>query len=138
MPLTSQQSVPVADVMTHNVITAEPDRPLSEIRRIFAEHKCHHLPIVEEDRVVGMVSAHDMISLVTEGDTEGESGQILASGAARDVMTTELQTIHRFDPVDHAIERIGKGDLHSLIVVDDEGRLAGIVTHRDLLAYLTR
>ncbi len=138
MQLTKRQSIPVADVMTTPVITAAPERALREIRQIFAEQKCHHLPIVEGDRVVGMVSAHDMICLVTEGDTGEDAAQVLATGSARDVMTTDLETVHCLDPVDVAIDRIGKGDLHSLIVVDDEERLAGIVTHRDLLQYLTR
>jgi len=137
MQLTKRQSMPVADVMTTSVITAPPDHALREIRKIFAERKCHHIPIVEDNRVIGMVSAHDLICLVTEEDTGGDAARILATGSARDVMSVDLETIHGLDPVEAAIDRIGIGDLHSLIVVDEQERLVGIVTHRDLLQYLT-
>ena len=55
---------------------------------------------------------------------------------AGDVMSTELVTVQVDDPVEVAIDRIGQGDIHALIVLDEEDNLAGIVTNHDLLDYL--
>ncbi|MCA9506424.1 MAG: CBS domain-containing protein, partial [Myxococcales bacterium] len=58
------------------------------------------------------------------------------SERAGDAMNEDLVTIHQDESVDAAIERIGRGDIHALVVIDDDDRLAGIVTHNDLLHYL--
>jgi CBS domain-containing protein len=51
-------------------------------------------------------------------------------------MTANLETIDDIESVEVAIDRIGRGDIHALVVVDENQRLAGIVTNRDLLDYL--
>ena len=51
-------------------------------------------------------------------------------------MTPGLETIYADEPVEAAIDRIGIGDFHALVVLDDDENLAGIVTNHDLLHYL--
>ena len=60
----------------------------------------------------------------------------MLSETAADVMTRALETIYVDEPVETAIDRIGVGEFHALVVLDEDDALAGIVTHHDLLHYL--
>jgi len=134
MPQTSGV-VRVSEVMTSHVRTGEPTSKLTEVWELLADERCHHLPIVDAGRVVGMISTRDLVRLASRrGSQRVSAGDY--EGTAADVMSTDLETIHVRAPVETAIDRIGRGDIHALVVVDDAGDLAGIVTHRDLLHYL--
>jgi len=129
-------SVPVSDVMTSRVRTAEPSRLLHEIWPMLAEERCHHIPIVEDGRPVGMVSAWDLVRFARHHGSQKVSAELYGSETAAEIMSTDLETIHVEESVEVAIDRIGRGNIHALIVVDDDDALAGIVTNHDLLHYL--
>lgn len=50
----------IADVMTSRVIACTPDSVLSEVRKVVREKRIRHVPVVEEQRLVGMVSIGDL------------------------------------------------------------------------------
>ena len=58
------------------------------------------------------------------------------SATLAETMSTDLATLRADEPVERAIERIAEGRLHSVLVLDTESRLVGIVTDTDLLDYL--
>jgi len=53
--------VRVAEVMSRNVQTARLDDTLEECMQKMREHRCRHLPVVENDRLLGMISMRDII-----------------------------------------------------------------------------
>jgi CBS domain-containing protein len=53
------QSTPVREVMTRNPLSISPDKPFAEALRIMHEGRFRHVPVVENGRAVGMVSASD-------------------------------------------------------------------------------
>jgi len=53
------QSTPVRDVMTRNPLSISPDKPFAEALQIMHEGRFRHVPVVENGRAVGMVSASD-------------------------------------------------------------------------------
>lgn len=126
----------VAEIMTSRVRTATPDQGIDEIGQMFSDERCHHVPVIEDGRPVGMVSARDLVRVARRQGVDRIPDEIGCRLTARDVMSTDLATIQDDASVDDAIERIGRGDLHALIVLDASEHLAGIVTHRDLLAFL--
>jgi len=128
--------VRVAEIMTSRVRTAEPGKRLSEIWQMLVDERCHHIPIVDDGRPVGMVSTRDLIRVARKHGAQKISEGLYGQETASDVMSTDLQTIDVAESVEAAIERIGLGDIHALVVLDDEGLLAGIVTNHDLLDYL--
>lgn len=93
----------VGDVMSRYVITAEPDTPLREIAALFETNQIKRVPIVEGDKVVGIVSRADflkalasiperILSTATPADTElGKS--ILASLGEQPWLRTDLINI---------------------------------------------
>src|SRR5215213_1311258 len=50
----------VADVMTRNLITVTPETTVEETMVIFAEKRCRHLPVIEQGRLVGLISIGDI------------------------------------------------------------------------------
>jgi len=126
----------VAEIMTRRVRTATPDQGIDEIGQMFSDARCHHVPIVEGDRPVGIVSARDLVRVARRQGADRIPDEIGCRLTAADVMSTDLCTIQEDASIDEAIERIGPGDIHALIVLDAGKRLAGIVTHRDLLGFL--
>ncbi len=132
----SESPVCVKEVMTSKVRVAEPDEPLDSIRQILTEERCHHIPVVDDGLPVGMISSRDLVHAARRHGPEQLAVEFESGGTARDIMKTRLETIGPDAPIDEAIERIGAGRIHALIVVDGAGRLVGIVTHRDLLGHL--
>lgn len=132
----SQRSVAVGEAMTSRVRTATPDESLPEIWLLLGQEGCHHVPIVDGGSPVGMVSSRDLVRLAHRKGASKLDARTLAGATAADVMSTDLETIDVDAPIEDAIDRIGRGDIHALVVVDEGGALVGIVTHNDLLHYL--
>jgi len=59
----------VADVMTRNVVTATPETPLRDIAGLFEKHRIKRVPIVEDGRVVGIVSRSDLLWAIASAPT---------------------------------------------------------------------
>jgi len=132
----SRRGVTIREVMTSHVRTARPDQSLLEVWRLLTDERCHHIPIVEDGRPVGMISTRDLVRIARKHGAEKLSAGLYGSETASDVMTRGLETIYADEPVEAAIDRIGIGEFHALVVLDENENLAGIVTNHDLLHYL--
>lgn len=133
------KKTPVSQVMTSHVRTVDIDAPLSDVRRVLSEGGFHHVPVVDDGVLVGMVSTSDLLRVYRAGaaTTPEEIDDLLdRSATLADTMSTELVTLRADDPVERAIDRIADGALHSVLVLDAERRLVGIVTDTDLLDFL--
>ena len=128
--------VRVEDVMTRRIATARPDESLHEVWFRLGEEHCHHMPVVNEGRVVGMISSRDLVRVGNRLGVPKLSAAAVGDLTVADVMTDGLETIEADEPIAAAIEWIGKGDLHALVVLDDQEALAGIVTDVDLLQFM--
>ena len=60
----------VADIMTRNVITAEPDTPLQEIAEILAKYTIKRVPIVRDGRLVGIVSRANLVQAIATSGSD--------------------------------------------------------------------
>lgn len=130
------KSPPVSHLMTSHVRTAAVDDDLRTVWKVLLEERCHHVPIVENDRLVGIISTRDLLRVARERGFDRIEQGIEGIEVARDVMSTDLVTVQDDDPVEIAIDRIADGRIHALLVLDAGGALAGIVTDHDLLYYL--
>jgi len=60
----SSADTPVRDIMTATVITVQPETPVEKCMQIMTERRVRHLPVIENGRVVGMVSIGDLVKAV--------------------------------------------------------------------------
>jgi acetoin utilization protein AcuB len=130
------RTTPISEVMTSKVRTANEATRVGELREILREEHVHHLPIVSGGRIVGLVSARDLLSFAREKGIAGSTRWDEDTTTAAELMSTKLVTVRAQDPVEVAIDVIADGRVHSALVLDEGGQLAGIVTEKDLLAYL--
>jgi CBS domain-containing protein len=140
----------VADVMTREVWTVTRETPLRKVARILTEVGASGLPVVEGDRVVGVVSEADIL-VKERGQTPqrgGLLGLLLENGADRaaklwartagEAMTAPAITIAPERSVTEAAGRMLDERVNRLPVVDDDGTLVGIVTRADLVRAFVR
>jgi len=129
----------ISRIMTSGVRSLGVDASLSEVRHLLKSEGCHHVPIVDGDRLAGMISSRDLVRVLRDAvPVASLDVDELLDRSARlgEVMSRDLVTMRSDDPVERAIDLIADGRLHSVLVVDEDGRLVGIVTDADLLDYL--
>jgi CBS domain-containing protein len=130
----------VHDWMTRNVVTVTPETSILNARRLLATYGIRHLPVVDDGRVVGMVSSRDLSC----GDRTLNAALAtlrsdLAEGRYRPVsslMSTPARTVSPDVPVQRAAALMLDARIGALPVVDSE-RLVGLLSLVDCLwAYL--
>ena len=129
----------VAEIMTTEVITASMDDTLGGIRKVFELNHCHHIPIVEEGELVGIISDRDVLrALSPTADLPIADNRALKTikKRAHQIMTRDVVTIHPEDSVEKAAAVFLELQFSSLPVVDGLGNIVGILTRTDLLEKL--
>jgi CBS domain-containing protein len=114
--------------MTSRIRTVDVSKSLSAVRDLVSAEKFHHVPILDGTELVGIISSRDLVQVYRHRDSDEPS--------IADTMSTDLTTIRVDDKVERAINELADGDIHSILVLDAEERLVGIVTNIDLLDYL--
>jgi CBS domain-containing protein len=147
----------VRDVMQRDPVTITPDADLESLLRVLREHELPGLPVVDGDRLVGIVTESD---LVLQGDDSSlhlphyfqlfggvvflEPLQHLEdrlrkafANRVSDMMTADVETISPDATVHEAARQISRSG-HNRLPVVEGGRLVGVVTRVDALEALTR
>ena len=133
------KNVPICQVMKKSPVCVEMDTRLEEVRRLLEEHGFHHLPVLDGDELVGIISDRDILRLVSPFlDTAGEMERDLEvlNKAAHQVMTRQPICVSIDDSLNTVIDWMTKVSI-SCIPVLDNGQLVGIITWRDLVSLLT-
>ena len=139
----------VQDVMTREVVTVRPHTTFKEIVELFHRHGITAVPVVDaENRPVGLVSEADL--LLKEAEATGVEGHDpwtwlhrrehhrAEAETAEGLMTEPVVTARADWTVAKAARDMGHHKVKRLPVVDDSGRLVGIVSRRDLLEQFLR
>jgi len=118
----------VRDIMRSPAVSVSPDTTLLDAYRIMQKQGIRHLPVVERETVVGVVTDRDLrlatSALAPEPLPPGSSVSV--------VMSATPQTADAADPVEEAARTMRERKIGCLPVLAD-GRLIGIITGLDLL-----
>ena len=145
----------VGSVMTTEVVRAEYGTPFKEVARLLGEHRISGLPVVDDDeKVIGVISETDLMirqaetpdpyepkkhhrlaSLTHEGRTRAVKTRARTAGQ---LMTEPPVTVHADNSIVEAARTMAQHRVERLPVLDEENRLVGIVTRRDLLQVFLR
>ncbi len=141
--------VTCADIMSRDVITAEYDTPLEEAWTLMRRHSIKALPVVDASRhVIGIVTQADFMKFAGLEELENfgvrfrnflrrsfrpgwEKAEVVGQ-----LMSTPVKTAKATAHIVELVPVLSDGGFHHLPIVDDENRLAGIVTQSDLVAAL--
>jgi len=111
-------------VMTPFPYSVEQKDSLRKAEKMMADHKIHHLPVVEDGNPVGIISHRDLQRTLSRDSPEG------ASVAVADVPREGAYVVDLSEPLDQVLAAMAKKRLGAALVVKD-GRLAGIFTLTD-------
>ena len=124
----------VRDTMTRDVVTVGPEESAARAWGLCREKNIRHLPVVEDGRLVGIVSDRDLRDLSPPRDTADQENT-LGWVEIRDMMSTGVVTAHPLDTIEHAAKVIYENRFDCLpVVADDE--IVGIITSSDLVRTL--
>ncbi|MFF4145583.1 CBS domain-containing protein [Streptomyces sp. NPDC001698] len=144
----------IGSVMTTEVVRAEYGTPFKEVARLLAGHRISGLPVIDADEhVMGVVSGTDLMMCQADMPGRHESARrfraMLTMAARRQeaklkartagqLMTEPPVTVHADDTIVEAARTMAERHVERLPVLDEEERLVGIVTRRDLLRVFLR
>jgi CBS domain-containing protein/anti-sigma regulatory factor (Ser/Thr protein kinase) len=113
----------IREVMTADLKTATPDMPLSKVLEILRIYRISGLPVVENERLVGIVSLEDIVRSLQKNDL---------SATASQYMTREVVTVASYDSVVNAMRTFTEKGLGRLPVVDENQKPIGMITKGDI------
>ena len=126
---------PVNRLMSTTVLTVDAKDPAGEVLRLFADHPIHHLPVLDDDKVVGMLSTADLMKLDLFVPKGGASPIEYLNRRIKvgTLVRRPLISIEAHGSVETAAQLMAEQGVHALPVVDQRDRLLGIVTTTDII-----
>ncbi len=116
----------VSEAMTADVVTVSPTASLTEAARLMRDADIGPLPVCEQGRILGVLTDRDITVRAIA------TGKVPESTRVVDVMSPEVVSCLESDDVRRAAEMMQSAQIRRLVVVDHDGRLAGIVSLGDL------
>lgn len=111
------------DLIERDVLTVTPDATVADVERLMKQHDIGGVPVVEDERVIGIVSRRDIRAILSRKGNE----------SVRAFMTEKPITADENISADDALERMYSHKVERLPVTNGESRLLGIITMRDIL-----
>jgi CBS domain-containing protein/anti-sigma regulatory factor (Ser/Thr protein kinase) len=119
----------VDDAMTKEVVTVTPQMTMAEFREVLRTHRISGTPVLEDGRLVGIVSLEDLIKALANGEIEATIGEEMAQ---------DVKTLYCDEPLVHAVGQFARLRYGRFPVIDRKGKLVGILTQGDIVRALLR
>lgn len=132
--------MPVQNWMTTDVVSVGPDTSLLKVGKLMKDHHIRRIPVVDENgQVVGIISDRDVRDASPSKATTldmYEMHYLLAELKAKNIMTAKPITVKPTDTVEQAALVMLDNKVGGLPVVDDSGKLVGIISDHDVFKAL--
>ncbi len=115
----------VSDVMTAQVVTATPQTTVRQVAKLMSEIDSGAVPIVDGGKVIGLVTDRDIVLRVV-----ADGGDLNAPISG--VMSSDVQSCTSEDTLADATAKMGAHQVRRLVVLNDAGALAGILSLGDV------
>jgi CBS domain-containing protein/anti-sigma regulatory factor (Ser/Thr protein kinase) len=115
--------LPIKEVMRKKVITVSPETTVRELKEIMKINRISGTPVLDQGRLVGVVSIEDLIKALEAGDLDAP---------VEKRMTREVITVMERSSIIEALKKFSRFGVGRLPVVNDKGELTGIITGSDI------
>ena len=117
----------IAMLMSRNLIIASPDEDVKDVAKKMIENDVRRVPVVNDDgELVGIITSFDLVSqALTKIDIDD---------AVENYMITNVPTTWEKTPLNVAFESMKQFGLKSILALDDDSQLSGILTETDFIA----
>ena len=119
----------VSDAMTKDVVTTTPYVTMAELREILRTHRISGTPVLENGKLVGVVSLEDLINALADGELDITVGE---------KMIRDVKTLYADEALVHAVGQFARLNFGRFPVIDREEKLVGILTQGDIVRALLR
>ena len=116
----------IQEVMTSSPTTVQPDGSVVDAARVMRDEDIGIVPVVEGDRLIGTVTDRDIVVRLI---AEGRDAQ---STTVREIASTDLVTVDPQQGLDEALRLMAQHQVRRLPVVEEDGKLVGIVAQADV------
>lgn len=129
----------VAKIMSRRVVTVTMDDSLGKIRELFQEHRFHHLLVLEQRTLVGVISDRDLLKALSPNIgtwSETERDRATLHKRAHQIMSRNPVAAHADASIEAAAILMMEKNISCLPVTTNEGILEGILSWKDILKAL--
>lgn len=131
MTMMSRRMPSVQTAMTPFPYSVAPSEDTRTALALMQEHGIHHLPVVLDDTVVGLLSERDLLTIHHIWGDEGAATRVGA------VCSQPVFVVDHRDRLDNVVMAMAEKGIGSAVVAKD-GHLAGILTHSDVCRELSK
>ncbi len=126
----------VSTIMTKNIYTLDPADKLKQAKELMDTYAIHHIPVLEEQKLVGIISKSDLLYYLKAVDNEANEKYLneirLKNYTVGEVMSKKAITIDADDAIEYALEIFSDNLFHAIPVMH-KGKLVGMVTPYDVI-----
>lgn len=129
----------VKKIMSRRIVTLELDDTLRVVRDIFENVKFHHLLVVENKRLYGILSDRDLLKALSPNlgtPAETREDRATLNKRVHQIMTRKPITLNESADLSEAIRLFNTETITCIPIVDDADRPVGIISWRDIMAML--
>lgn len=138
-PPTSADAVPLADIMSRELVCARPDLEISVIVSLMAQHRVGCIPVVDDRRrAIGVITKLDLVEQLDASLRADGLPCDLAARTAEEVMMPLALVLDEHATVAHAASMMLLEDTHHVLVIRKDQELVGIVSSKDIVRWLAR
>lgn len=126
----------IDDVMTKNIVTVEMDDPLSEVHTIFESTNFHHLLVVENNKLVGIVSDRDLLKSLSPNVgtlAETKKDALTLNKRVHQIMSRMPLTAEVNESIYKVIDIFNNNKISCVPIIDSSHKPVGIISWRDIL-----
>ena len=132
----------IDDYITRKVIVATPGERLKDVARTMVRNGFRRLPVVSEERLVGIITSTDFIKLLGSdwAFNHMQTGNVreITNVRMEEIMKRDVITAKEGDKLKDIAKIMVTNDIGALPVVDDNLRIKGIITEKDVLSYFAK
>lgn len=119
----------IGEVMASKLKTIAPGTKMGDVMEVFRQNRVSGAPVVSNGELIGIVSLEDLIRALREGNIQAPVGEY---------MTRQVVTVQAVSPLIEALKVFDQRRIGRLPVLDEKGKLAGIITKGDITSGVMR
>jgi acetoin utilization protein AcuB len=128
----------VSKSMSKNVVTISKDAGVVEARNVMTQNGFRHLPVVDDqDHLIGIITDRDIRSAMPFDRDQSADGSDMKDARVETAMSTSPRAVSPIDTIQDVLLLFQQNRVGAFPVVDDQNRVIGVISVRDLLRAFT-